>query len=104
MVGPSDRADAHVWPSPNKQAVWLPTSPTAFAKLEARGLPESEVFVRALERGLEDLWEGTILSQYLDGTIDRGEAVYRVGRPKVERTECERAAVEDDVEWGLNAT
>jgi predicted transcriptional regulator len=70
---------------------------------QARDVSESEVFERALERGLEDLWENVVLGQYLDGEIDREEAVARVGRAKVERAERERDIVEDDVEWGLNA-
>ena len=70
---------------------------------EVRDLPESEVFEMALERGLEDLWQNLVLSQYLDGQIDRAEAIERVGRTKVERAEQERAVVEEDVDWGLNA-
>jgi hypothetical protein len=70
---------------------------------EARGLPESEVFEQALERGVEDLWEDLVLVQYLDGELDREEAIERVGRAKVERAERERDAVEEDVDWGLNA-
>ena len=70
---------------------------------ETRGLPESEVFERALERGLKDLWEDLVLAQYLNGELDREEAIERVGRPKVERAEREREVVEEDVDWGLNA-
>lgn len=70
---------------------------------EARDLPESAVFERALERGLEDLWEDLILSQYLDGEITRDEAISHVGRSKVERADKEVEHVEDDIEWGLNA-
>jgi hypothetical protein len=70
---------------------------------EARGLPESEIFEQALERGLEDLWDDLVLGQYLDGELDREEAVERVGRTKVERAEREREIVEEDVDWGLNA-
>jgi len=70
---------------------------------EARDLPESEVFERALERGLEDLWEDLVLGQYLDGDLDRAEAIDRVGRTKVERAEREVEIVEEDVDWGLNA-
>lgn len=70
---------------------------------EARGLPESEVLQRALDRGLEDLWEDLVVAQYLDGELDREEAVERVGRAKVERAERERELVEEDVDWGLNA-
>jgi Lon protease-like protein len=69
----------------------------------ARGIPESEVFGRALERGLADLWEDLVLAQYLDGELDRAAAVDRVGRTTVERAERERDLVEEDVDWGLNA-
>ncbi|WP_436906512.1 hypothetical protein [Halosimplex marinum] len=69
----------------------------------ARDLPESEVFERALERGIEDLWEDLILARYLDGDIDREEAVELVGRSTVERAEREREVVEDDISWGLDA-
>ena len=70
---------------------------------ETQGLSESEVFERALERGVEDLWEDIVLGQYLDGKLDRADAIDRVGRSKVERAEREREIVEEDVDWGLNA-
>ena len=70
---------------------------------EVRGLPESEVFEQALERGLEDLWENLVLARYFDGELDREEAVEHVGRTKVQRAEREREVVEEDVDWGLNA-
>ena len=70
---------------------------------QARGLPESEVFERALERGLEDLWQDLVLSQYLDEEISREEAVEQLGRTTVERADREREVVEEDVDWGLNA-
>ena len=69
----------------------------------ARGVPESEVFEQALERGLEALWKDLVLTRYLDGEIDREAAVERVGRSAVERAEQEAQIVEDDVSWGLNA-
>lgn len=70
---------------------------------DARGLPESEVFEKALERGLEDLWRDVVLSQYFDGELSREDAISRLGRATVERAERERDAVEDDVDWGLSA-
>lgn len=70
---------------------------------EARDLPESEVFERALERGLDALWVDLVIAEYFDGEIDRQEAIDRVGRSTVERAEREREAVEEDVDWGLNA-
>jgi hypothetical protein len=69
----------------------------------ARDIPESEVVERALERGLIDLWEDLVLAQYLDGELNRAEAVDRVGRTTVERAERERDLVQADVDWGLNA-
>jgi hypothetical protein len=53
------------------------------------------------QRGLEDLWEDLMLAQYLDGELDREEAIACVGRTKVERAEREMKVVEEDTEWGL---
>ena len=68
-----------------------------------RGISESEVFEQALERGLEALWEDLVLTQYVEGEIDRETAVERVGRATVQQADNEVAAVEEDVDWGLNA-
>jgi len=70
---------------------------------EATEVPESEVFERALEQGLEALYEDLVLKRYLSGKIDREEAIEHVGRTKVERAERERKVVEGDTDWGLNA-
>ena len=70
---------------------------------EAHDLPESDVFEQALERGLENLWEDLVFAQYLDGELDREEAIERVGRTKFERAGQEREVVEEDVDWGLDA-
>lgn len=70
---------------------------------EARDVSESEVFERALERGLEELWEDLVLGQYLAGELEREEAIERVGRAKVKRAEREMELVEEDIKWGLNA-
>lgn len=70
---------------------------------EARGIPESEIFEKAIERGIADLWEDAVVSKYFDGDLSREEAVELVGRTKLERAEREREVVEEDVDWGLNA-
>lgn len=44
-----------------------------------------------------------VLAQYLDGGLDRDEAVERVGRTKVDRADREKEVVEENVDWGLNA-
>ena len=41
-----------------------------------------------------------LLTQYLDGELEREEAIERIGRTSVER---EQAFVEEDVDWGLHA-
>lgn len=69
----------------------------------ASDLSEAEILERALERGVEDLWVDLVLSRYLDGEIDREEAIAAVGHDHVRRAERETEAVEDDVRWGLNA-
>jgi len=53
------------------------------------------MFERALERGLEDLWAELVLAQYLDGELDREEAV--------ERAERRHRVVEADVDRRLTA-
>lgn len=70
---------------------------------DARGVPESKILEQALERGVEDLWVDLILTQYLDGEIDREKAIELVGRDRVKRADREAKAVKDDVRWGLNA-
>lgn len=70
---------------------------------DSRGVPESEVLETALERGIEDLWEDVIVARYFDGDLDREEAVELVGQSKIERADRERAAVEEDVDWGLHS-
>ncbi|MFC6728865.1 hypothetical protein ACFQDG_09455 [Natronoarchaeum mannanilyticum] len=70
---------------------------------EERDVPESAVFERALERGLDELWDDVVLSRYFRDDISREEAVKLVGRAKLERAEREREVVEEDVDWGLNA-
>lgn len=70
---------------------------------EQRDLPESAVLEEALERGVDALWREVVLERYLDGAIDRTEAVDLVGEGVVERAERERDAVEADVEWGFQA-
>lgn len=68
----------------------------------ARGRPESELFDRALEHGLEAQWEDLVLAREFDGELDCEGAVECVGRTKVHRAERERAVGTEDVGWGMN--
>jgi hypothetical protein len=81
---------------PSNHTVWPPTSPTGFEKSLKPAAFRSP-------RYSNELWEDLVLARYLDGELDREEAIKRVGRTKVERAEREREVVEEDVDWGLNA-
>lgn len=70
---------------------------------EARGVPESEVFEQALERGVEDMWLDLTISRYLNGELSRSEAADSVGEERLRRAEREAEAVEEDVRWGSTA-
>ncbi|MCO8245314.1 hypothetical protein [Haladaptatus sp. AB643] len=70
---------------------------------DARGVPESEVFEQALELGIADLWENVVLGKYVDGKLSREKTIELVGLENVQRSDREAAAVEEDVDWGLNA-
>lgn len=65
---------------------------------EERGVSKSEVFERALDRGLEELWEDLVLARYFDDKLDREEVVERVDRAKVKRVERELEIVDNDIE------
>ncbi|WP_135855147.1 hypothetical protein [Halorussus salinus] len=67
-----------------------------------RGISESEILEEAIERGVEILWTDAVLSQYLDGDVDRDTAIELVGRDQIKRAEREVEAVEEDVQWGLD--
>ena len=68
-----------------------------------RGVPESRILEEALEHGVKEMWVQTVLSKYIEGEIERSEAVELVGLEKVKRAEKEVKAVEEDVEWGATA-
>lgn len=70
---------------------------------DAKGVSESAVLEQAVERGIQELWEETVLSQYVTGDLDRAEAVDRVGESAVRQADREVEAVEQDVEWGTKA-
>lgn len=70
---------------------------------DATGDSESTILEQAVERGLQGLWEETVLSQYVTGDLDRAEAVARVGESAVRQADREVEAVEQDVEWGTKA-
>ncbi|MDY6768785.1 MAG: ribbon-helix-helix protein, CopG family, partial [Candidatus Nanohaloarchaea archaeon] len=59
-----------------------------------QGVSESEVLEEALEYGVKELWEKSVLAKYLRGETSREKAVELVGLEKVKRAEQEAEAVE----------
>ncbi|OVE83895.1 hypothetical protein [Natronolimnobius baerhuensis] len=66
-----------------------------------RDLNESEIIQQAVEQGVEDLWRDVVVDQYVAGEIDREEARDELGPAFVGEIDKAKAAVESDVEWGL---
>jgi len=70
---------------------------------DKQGVSQSEILEKALEEGVKNLWNEYVLSNYIEGEIDRDEAIELVGLEKVKRADREMEAVKEDIEWGMNA-
>ena len=70
---------------------------------EYHDIDESAVIQRAVETGVETLYRDMLIRKYLADEITREEAVDQLGVEVVEEVESARDAVEEDVEWGLQA-
>ena len=68
-----------------------------------RGVPESRILEEALEYGVKEIWVQTELSKYLEGEMERSEAIELAGLEKVKQAEKEVETVEEDIEWGATA-
>lgn len=68
---------------------------------EHHDVDESEVFQRALETGVETLYRDLLVSRYLAEEISRERAIEVLGADVVDDVDNARAAIEDDVAWGL---
>ncbi len=61
----------------------------------------SDLIAEALRIGISKLWQERVLSMYLQGELDRKEAVKRVGLNMVKLAEKQKKAALEDVKWGL---
>lgn len=68
-----------------------------------RGVDESQIIQRAVEKGLEELWRDIVITQYLEGELSRETAIDELGRETVREVDTAAQYVEADVEWGLDA-
>jgi len=59
------------------------------------------IIAKAVEIGLDRLWQETILNQYLKSQIKREEAIRLVGSDAVKLAEKQREIIMEDVKWGL---
>ena len=70
---------------------------------EHHDIDESAVIQRAVETGVETLYRNMLVRRYLADEITREEAIDQLGVEVVEKVESAQHAVEEDVEWGLQA-
>jgi len=70
---------------------------------EHHELDESVVIQQALEAGVETLYRDLVISRYLADETDRETAIEQLGADVVAEVDAAREAIEDDVEWGLQA-
>lgn len=66
-----------------------------------RDTEESRVIQQAVETGVENLWKDVIISRYLEGDLTREEAIEAVDHDVIQKVDTAKAAIEDDIEWGL---
>lgn len=64
-------------------------------------MDETEVFERATEVGLQQMWREVVLERYLRGDISREEAVQEVGLDWVDMAERQWRAAQEDIQWAL---
>lgn len=64
-------------------------------------MDETEVFERATEVGLQQMWREVMLERYLRGDISREEAVQEVGLDWVDMAERQWRAAQEDIQWAL---
>lgn len=63
-----------------------------------READESEI----IRRAVETLWRDVVVSKYLGGDIAREEACEELGTDVVNRVDRAKAAIDEDVGWGLD--
>lgn len=61
-----------------------------------------EIIAEAVEIGLDKMWAGLILAQYLKKQISRQKAIQLVGFELVGLAEHQNKIVQADIKWGLN--
>ncbi|MCC6545305.1 MAG: hypothetical protein IT392_12545 [Nitrospirae bacterium] len=63
--------------------------------------PEAEVMTMAFQVGLRQLWRERVLGRYLQGDINREEAIDSVGIDLVEIAERQHKAMMEDLAWAM---
>lgn len=66
-----------------------------------RDAAESEIIQQALEIGVETLWRDVVIGRYIQGELDREEAVEKLGADVVRQVDAAKDAIDEDIEWGL---
>ncbi|MFO8032509.1 MAG: hypothetical protein R6U22_08195 [Desulfohalobiaceae bacterium] len=63
---------------------------------------EAEIMSMAVHVGLRQLWRERILGRYLEGELNREQAIKSVGIDMVELAERQHQAMMEDLSWAMD--
>lgn len=66
-----------------------------------KGEDEAFVLARALQTGVETLYQEAVTEAYLLGEVPRETALEELGPERLREIEDQRDALQRDIEWGL---
>ena len=67
-----------------------------------RETEESTIIQRAVEAGIDTLWQDVVISKYIDGEISREEACDELGADVINQVDQAKSAIDEDIEWGMD--
>ena len=67
-----------------------------------RETEESTIIQRAVEAGIDTLWQDVVISKYIDGEISREEACAELEADVINQVDQAKSAIDEDIEWGMD--
>jgi hypothetical protein len=66
-----------------------------------RGVNEATILAQAISKGIQLIYQESVIEAYLLGSISREQALKTLGTTTLKEVEYQREALKRDVEWGL---
>ncbi|TGO02882.1 hypothetical protein PN36_17290 [Candidatus Thiomargarita nelsonii] len=66
-----------------------------------RGVNEATILAQAISKGIELIYQESVIEAYLLGGISREQALKTLGTATLKEVEYQREALKRDVEWGF---